>query len=135
MIYALDTNILIDMLRSSPAIRAERNAAVDRGDMMIIPPFVHYEMRRGFLYKPAPAKESAYRAFCSRFSVGEMTAEIWERAAVLYARLRRAGRIIGDADILIAAFCVVNSFTLVTNNIKHFEGIEGLRLEDWTAKP
>jgi predicted nucleic acid-binding protein len=131
MVYALDTNILIHMLRPSPTVRAKRDAAIGRGDMLIIPPFAHYEMRRGFLYRSAPAKEKSYRAFCSVFSVGEMTAEIWERAAVLYADLRRSGRIIGDADILIAAFCIANAYTLVTNNTKPFEGIDGLRLANW----
>ena len=131
MVYALDTNILIHLVRSSPAICAKRNAVVENGDSLIIPPFANYEMRRGFLYRQAPAKEKAYQVFCDIFSVGEMNSEIWECAARIYADLRRAGRTVEDADLLIAAFCIVGGHTLVTHNVRHFENIGGLKIEDW----
>jgi len=38
----------------------------------------------------------------------------------------------GDADLLIAASCLVHGYILVTNNKRDFENIEGLQLEDWT---
>ncbi len=60
-----------------------------------------------------------------------MSAEVWELAAVLYADLRRAGRTVDDADLLIAAFCVEGGYTLVTSNTRHFEGIDGLQLVNW----
>ena len=131
MIYALDTNVIIHMFRSSQALRDKRDAKIALGNMLIIPPIVHYEMRRGFLYKTAPAKEKMYSEFCSLFSVGEMNYETWEHAASLYADLRRSGRTVDDADILIAAFCIVGDYTLVTHNTRHFNGISGLKLEDW----
>ena len=39
---------------------------------------------------------------------------------------------VGDADILIAAFCLENDYTLVTNNTKDFVNIKGLLINDWT---
>jgi len=45
--------------------------------------------------------------------------------------LRKTGKTICDADILIAAHCIVNGYTLITHNTKHFENIEGLLLENW----
>jgi tRNA(fMet)-specific endonuclease VapC len=36
-------------------------------------------------------------------------------------------------DALIAAIALANNAVLVTHNVKHFEHIEGLRLEDWLA--
>ena len=131
MKYALDTNIMIHILRGTPSVCAQCDKAIGNGESMVIPPFVNYEMRRGFLYKPAPMKEKAYKLFCSRYPVGEMNAEVWERAAVLYAKLRRSGRTANDADLLIAAFCIVNGYTLATANIRHFEPIEGVLLVNW----
>ena len=57
----------------------------------------------------------------------------WARAEPVYADLYRKGLTVGEMDILIAAFCLENNFTLVTNNVRHFEVIGGLKIEDWTA--
>ena len=38
-------------------------------------------------------------------------------------------------DLLIAATALVHRLTLATCNIRHFEGIEGLRVEDWSRDP
>lgn len=44
-------------------------------------------------------------------------------------RLRAAGRMIGDFDLLIGATALQHSLTLLTNNRRHFEVIENLSLE------
>ena len=60
-----------------------------------------------------------------------------DAAAEHYARVRHeletAGRIIGPNDLLIAAICLANNCTLVTNNVSEFERVSGLRIEDWKA--
>jgi predicted nucleic acid-binding protein len=38
------------------------------------------------------------------------------------------------ADILVAAQAVTRGYTLVTNNVKHFEGIDGLVIENWVTE-
>jgi len=38
---------------------------------------------------------------------------------------------IEDADLLIAVQCILNGYTLVTNNVKHFKDIDGLVIENW----
>jgi hypothetical protein len=44
-------------------------------------------------------------------------------------RLRAAGLTIGDFDLLIAATALQYDLTLLTNNRRHFERVEGLRIE------
>jgi tRNA(fMet)-specific endonuclease VapC len=44
-------------------------------------------------------------------------------------RLRTAGTLIGDLDLLIAATALHYNLTLLTNNRSHFERVEGLRME------
>ncbi len=56
---------------------------------------------------------------------------VLDKAAELYADLRRVGRLIEDADLLIAAIALVHELTLVTNNTAHFSRIAGLQVEDW----
>ena len=38
---------------------------------------------------------------------------------------------INDGDVLVAAFCMVNSYTLVTDNTRRFETIHGLDIINW----
>ena len=56
---------------------------------------------------------------------------VLDKAAELYADLRRVGRLIEDADLLIAAIALVHELTLVTNNTAHFSRIADLPVEDW----
>lgn len=49
------------------------------------------------------------------------------------ARLRKAGTIIDDFDLLIAATSVTHKLIMVTNNTRHFKRIHGIKLEDWTS--
>lgn len=48
------------------------------------------------------------------------------------ARLRTAGELIPDFDILIGATAVQQGLVMVTNNLKHLSRIAGIQLEDWT---
>jgi len=48
------------------------------------------------------------------------------------ARLKKAGKIVDDFDLLIAATAVSNEMTIVTNNVNHFARIKGIKIEDWT---
>jgi len=49
----------------------------------------------------------------------------------LKASLERRGVPLADADLLIAATCLVRCDSLVTGNIKHYERINGLVLDNW----
>jgi tRNA(fMet)-specific endonuclease VapC len=46
-------------------------------------------------------------------------------------RLEKQGLRIGDMDMFIAATALEEDVTLVTGNIKHFERIPGLKIENW----
>lgn len=67
-----------------------------------------------------------------------MTVDFDEQAAEVYgdirAELEAKGRMIGNADLLIGAHALSLNATLVTNNIKHFKDIPGIRLENWVAQ-
>ena len=52
-------------------------------------------------------------------------------AGRIYANLKRGGELINDADILIESLAIANNKILVTGNVKHFERIKDLKLENW----
>ena len=132
MTFALDTNIISYMLKRDNNVCEKYLAESDNGHECIIPPVAYYEIRRGLLAINATAKTREFEILCQEFGVGEMNTSAWDKAAQLYAERRRNGRQIEDADLFIAAFCIVNGYTLVTHNIRHFDGIDGLTIVDWT---
>jgi tRNA(fMet)-specific endonuclease VapC len=48
--------------------------------------------------------------------------------------LNKKGELIADMDLCIAAIAMSHKMTLVSNDTKHFERIEGLKLENWREK-
>jgi tRNA(fMet)-specific endonuclease VapC len=92
-----------------------------------------YEILRGLEARGATRQRSTFEAQCLVSEVLPLTDEIVVRAAEVYGSLYRAGRLIGDADILIAATALIHGIPVVTNNIDHFERIPGLTVETWRA--
>lgn len=54
-------------------------------------------------------------------------------ASNLYADLRGKGQLIEDADLLMAAIALAHDLTLLTANVRHFQRIESLRIENWLS--
>lgn len=48
------------------------------------------------------------------------------------ARLIKAGNTVDDLDLLIGATAIENRMVLVTNNEKHFDRFQNIKLENWT---
>ena len=57
--------------------------------------------------------------------------EILIKFGKLKASLGKAGNILSDADIFIAATSIVKCNMLITGNVSHFKRIEELRIENW----
>lgn len=71
-------------------------------------------------------------AFCARLDA----ILAWGRAAVdatteIKAALTAAGTPIGPNDTAIAGHAIAAGAVLVTNNVREFERVPGLVLEDW----
>ena len=47
------------------------------------------------------------------------------------AALERQGTPLGDADLRIGAIALVRDLTVVTGNVRHFQRIPGLSVENW----
>ncbi len=47
--------------------------------------------------------------------------------------LRKNGNVIGPIDMLLAAQALNKDMIFVTNNVKEFERVKGLRIEDWSV--
>jgi len=134
MVFALDTNIIIKYLRNeSNVIQNFRNAVVANHDI-VIPQAVDYEICRGFRLVTATRKKANYNMILQDCKIADMDVLSWKRAEEIYENLYRKGFTVGELDILIAAYCLAYKCTIVTNNTKDFENIDGLTIVDW-AQP
>jgi len=133
--YLLDTNICIYALKDRPPevlarLRALGPAVVALSVITVL------ELRQGAEGSQAP--EAAHARLDALFSPMQILPFEQDDALVgsrLRADLSRRGCSIGDFDSLIAAQAITRDLILVTNNLREFERIQGLRTENWVASP
>lgn len=130
----LDTDILSAIMRQTPtAIEAAQKYLAIHGQlsMSIV---TRFEILRGLYTKQATAKIEAFNVLCQSLEILPLTDAVVVKAAEIYGELYRTGQMISDADILIAATCLINGFDCVTNNVKHMQRVNGLSVINWLAK-
>jgi len=69
--------------------------------------------------------------FASAFDIVEFDDRDAEVFGLIRAGLERNGQVIGPYDMQIAAQAIARDLVLVTNNIKEFNRIKDLKLENW----
>lgn len=128
--YMLDTNIAIYVIKRRPG-EALETFNLHAGQLCISAITVA-ELMHGVEKSAMP--ESNLRQvedFVSRL----LLLEYGNKAAAHYgdirADLERKGKVIGVNDLHIAGHARSEGLTLVTNNLKEFERVDGLRLENW----
>ena len=128
--YILDTNTLIyffkgmgnvaDVLLSNPP------------SSIGIPTVVLFELEAGIAKSVSPKERiSQLDAFTSVVNILPFGIEEVRCSASIRADLERKGTPIGPYDGLIAGTALSNKGILVTRNVKEFERVEGLQVEDW----
>lgn len=133
-IYMLDTNICSFIMRERPASVLERlQGAVDSQHQIVISVITYYEMLLGTVGRNAsPRHARLVDAFVSRLStILAWDADAAERATRIKQELAAKGTPIGGNDIMIAGHALAAECVLVTNNVREFERVEGLMVEDW----
>jgi predicted nucleic acid-binding protein len=53
----------------------------------------------------------------------------------LRATLKQAGQPLAEPDLRIASIALANELTVVTGNVRHFDRVPGLAVENWLEKP
>jgi tRNA(fMet)-specific endonuclease VapC len=91
---------------------------------------VIHELRYG-ASKSARQAENHARIDALRFEVAPFDARDARQAGEVRAALERAGTPIGGYDLLIAGQALARDLVLVTRNVREFERVAGLRIEDW----
>ena len=132
--FLLDTNICIFAIKQKPEIVLQTiQANMDTG--MFISTLTIAELEYGISNSMYPEKNrTALLEFLTIFDVLPFDDHDAIEYGKIKAILKKQGSIIGPIDLLLAAQAVSKKLTLVTNNVKEFQRVENLTIEDWTKK-
>ena len=126
----LDTNTCIFAMNNNAAIRAHFVAEYPNG--LSISAITEAELWFGVENSAKPEKNAeTLRAFLATVEIMPFETLAAAEYGRVRVKLKRAGTPIGDRDMLIAAHGKALGLTLVTNNIREFQCVEGLSTEDW----
>ncbi len=131
MQYLLDTNICIYLIKKRPAEVLNQFRLHALHDVAIST-ITLFELEYG-AQKSQHVKrtQKALAAFFLPLTILDIDRSVAVEAAIIRAKLARKGTSIGPYDLLIAGLACSRKMTLITNNIKEFERIDGLFLENW----
>ncbi len=129
----LDTNILIYLIKNRPPAVAKRVNRLREADSLYMSFVTYAELLKGamrstrqvevmrqlgVLIRQIPVLHNSSQALCEHYaSQGN--------------RLKEAGTPIGGNDLWIACHALAEECVLVTNNLREFKRIKGLKLENW----
>lgn len=126
--FLVDTDWVIDHFNGVKAVTGRLQELLEQGLALSIVSVA--ELWEGVHFSKDPARSEAMLAeFVSGTVVLGIDDEICKRFGQLRGSLRGVGRLLGDFDLLIAASALRHDLTLLTNNRKHFERVEGLRIQ------
>ncbi len=129
--YLLDTNICIYLIKKRPPEVFERFQQIQMKQLHI-PTIVLFELYYGIEKNNSQRRNlAALEQFTAPLSVVDFTIEAAKKAAKIRNNLEKMGKPIGAYDVQIAAIALALNMTLLTNNTREFEHIEGLKIENW----
>lgn len=131
MIYMLDTNICIYAMKKKPETVLQRlKSELDNG--VCISSITLAELEYGMKHSSNPAKnEQSLLRFLVPFSVLPFGAAAASEYGEIRAYLQSQRTPIGPLDMLIAGHARAEKLILVTNNVREFERVPGLEIENW----
>ncbi len=135
MIYLLDINILIYLIKNQPPAIGQRIDALPQEDSLCMSFITWAELLKGAERSTRKAAvlrrlETLARHVPVRYSSGPAICRHYAEQAT---RLKDSGTPIGANDLWIACHALADDATLVTHNSREFLRVTGLRVEDWVT--
>src|SRR5882724_7491559 len=127
--FMLDTDISSYIIKRRPATlvaKFKQNAETISVSVMTAA-----ELRFGAEKAGRPALTELVEEYLERIAILDWTSEVIVPYGRIRAELERAGKPMGSMDLLIASHAVSQGMTLVTNNLRHFSNVPGLKVEVW----
>lgn len=134
MMYMLDTNIIIYLMKNKPPIVREKINQMTKTHELCMS-FVSYaELLKGVQGSENPQKAQANLERITQYInvvyADKATCEYYGKWASL---LKKQGMPIGNNDLWIACHALASNAIIVTHNNREFARITDLLVEDWTV--
>lgn len=131
--FLLDTDTIINILKGNMAaeenLRKHRDAPIKMAVITLME--LYYGAYKSQNVTGNLAKIRTLENALEIIPVGVEIADIFGREK---ARLEKAGSPLDDFDLAIGCCALANNLVLVTNNIRHFRRIRGLKISNWVEK-
>lgn len=125
--YVVDTDWIIDHFNNIAKVTDKLNELRPEGIAVSVISLA--ELYEGVHYSRDPGKsQSILETFLQDFPILGIDEEICKVFGRERGKLRKQGRTVSDFDLLIASTCLHYDLTLLSNNQKHYELVEGLNL-------
>lgn len=130
MIYLLDTNVCIGAMRRNERV-VRKLAGVHPGDCAVSMVTV-FELFAGvFRCRDPKAEELRVMTFLAPLHLLPFDWDSSLRTAEVRFELEKQGKRIGPYDLQLCGQALALDLTLMTHNVREFQRVDGLRLEDW----
>ena len=127
----LDTDIFSYYFNANIKIKEKILEMINNDESICTTAVNVYEVLKGLKWRNNKNKETQFREFLEDIVIFTIDTDVINIASDLYSELRKTGKTIGDADILIAAIVIRNNGILVSNNTKHYDEIKQLKFQNW----
>ena len=132
--YLLDTSVLSQPLKDQPLRSVQRRWTPERTAGFCTSAVCYAELLRGLEERNSRKLWQRYELYLS----DEITVLPFDAlCAVAFSRfcawLKAKGERREMADLLIAATAVAHDLPLATLNVRHFTGVDGLVVDDWSS--
>jgi tRNA(fMet)-specific endonuclease VapC len=128
--YLLDTDTIIYILKGQ--VKVLENLRRNFYEPMSLSVISLMELYYGAFKSQRVASNLAkIRALETKLKIIPLNKESAEVFGMLKADLEKHGTPLDDFDLALASCALANNQVLVTNNVKHFQRIDGLKLVNW----
>lgn len=133
MIYMLDTDTCSYIMRQHrQSVLENLEDRASAGHILCMSVIAYQELRFGAGRAGSAKYHSRIDKLRERLDyVADWTPECADKFAITQRTLLERGRSIGFTDAMIACHALIVDATLVTNSLRHFSEVDGLRLENW----
>ena len=127
-----DTSFLIDIMRGDE-LAIKKEAALERDGIQVsLTTTTIFELHVGFNLSTRQIQERRkIEKVIESLIILPLDIESAKEAGEIYANKKRRGLTIDPEDAMIAGICRVNGESILTRNVRHFSGIDGVSVETY----
>jgi tRNA(fMet)-specific endonuclease VapC len=131
MLYMLDANMCSYIIRNNPKGIFKKLKKIEQKHTLALSSIVVSELLYGARKRGSEKLIKIVSLFIEQFVIYDYDKASAHEYAKIRTSLEKKGQAIGVHDMFISAHALSLGATIVTNNTKEFERVDGLSVENW----